>query len=104
MTPKELDLARRAAARFLTSPEDAPKPARKSPRIPGYNHAELKAKFLAANETYEARKSSGVNVAMVELEFGLNVNSLKSWRHRRMAKGDQSIRRIYINRPAKTKA
>ena len=109
MTPRELEMARSAAARFLPQPEpeeakEVRKLSRKSPVLPGYTHSETRALFIAANESYEARKLSGVNVAMVELEFGLNVNSLKSWRHRRMAKGDQSIRRIYINRPTKTKA
>lgn len=104
MTPKELDLARRAAARFLTSPEDAPKPARKSPRIPSFNCAELKAKFLAANDAYETQKKSGVNIAMVEAEFGLNPHSLKSWRSRRMIDGDKKIKRIYVNRPLKARA
>ena len=104
MTPKELDMARRAAARFIAPPQDPnQKPARKSPRIPGYNQAELKAKFIAANDAYEAGKKSGVNIAMVEEEFGLNPHSLKSWRSRRMISGDHAIKRIYVNRPLKTK-
>lgn len=105
MTPKELDLARRAAVRFTAPPGDPnQKPARKSPRITGYNQAELKAKFMAANDAYEVGKKSGVNIAMVEQEFGLNPHSLKSWRSRRMTSSDAAIKRIYTNRPLKAKA
>lgn len=108
MTTRELDLARKAAAKYLAQP-DPPKPdkpvkrKRRSPRALGCTLPEIKAKFQAANDAYEARKSQGAKVATIEREFGLNPNSLKGWRSRRMISGDTAINRIYVNRPLKTR-
>jgi hypothetical protein len=92
ITPRELELARQAAAKI---PRSAPKPERKTNIAPGRGRPEVDALMEKANQTYEKARPNGASLAMVELQFGLVLNSLKNWRRRQMLKGNKSVNRIY---------
>jgi hypothetical protein len=92
ITPRELQLARQAAAKI---PRSAPKPERKTNIAPGRGRPEVDALMEKANEVYEKARPDGASIAMIEAQFGLTLNSLKAWRHRQMMRGSESVNKIF---------
>lgn len=97
MTSRELELAKRAAAKFA-APDPPPNPARgPNSRSTGAADA-LQARMKAANAEYEAGKQHGATLAAIERKHGLTPRSLNNWRSYRMRHQTAPIRRTYINR------
>ena len=97
MTTRELDLAKRAAAK-LTAPATPPKPVRVPKSLNTGVAAALQARMKAANAEYEAGKQHGATLAAIERKHGLTPRSLNNWRSYRMIHQTEPICRTYLNR------
>ena len=103
MTPRELQLAKKAVA-LLAVPKSAPPKPSSSPKSRSTGAAAaFHARIQAANADYEANKQHGATIAVIERKHGLNPRSINNWRSYRMTRGTAPIRRIYLNRPTPTR-
>lgn len=100
MTQRELELAKKAASKFLykkpnviavTIPELPLKRINK--KSTGAVKA-LQLRYRQANEAYEQNKKDGVTMLSVEAQFGLKPKTLKNWRSYRMLRRDSDVKRI----------
>lgn len=104
MTPRELQLAKKAAAALLAVPKSAPPKSARGPKLRNTGAAAaFQARMQAANADYEANKQHGATIAAIERKHGLSRRSLNNWRSYRMTRGTAPIRRTYPNRPTPTR-
>lgn len=94
MTQRELDLAKKAAAKFLPSKPEPVVVLQKINKKSTSAALKLELRFREANNAYEQRKKDGATMRSIEAEFRLNKKSLKNWRSYRMLRDSESVKRI----------